>query len=135
SGDELYSFAGRRMSTVNQYKNVLGLYPRGWRMPFVFKKEDGKRVEKLVRLMGVQRQEIPDDKNPMPTPGPAPRPGPRPAPGKPSPAAKFFEAKAGFANHYFNKQEKERLWKAFTKHGDFSTFKGKWEIKALGEVD
>ena len=133
--DELVSFAGRGLSTVNQYKNVLGLYPRGWRLPLVYRRNSAKH-ETLVRLMGVQRQELPDDKNPMPpAPGPMPPPGPMPVPGKPSPAAKFFEAKAGFANHYFNKQEKERLFKAFQKHGDFTTMKGEWQIKALGEAD
>jgi S1-C subfamily serine protease len=135
-GDELASFAGRQINTVNQYKNVLGLYPRGWRLPLVWRHE-GKRKEELVRLMGVQREEIKNDKDPMTPPGPGPRPGPRPGPvpTKPSPAAKYFEAKAGFANHYFNKVERERLWKEFQKQGDFSKFKGEWQIQALGEVD
>src|SRR5262249_47044257 len=35
-GDQLFSFAGRQMTTVNQYKNVLGLFPKGWRMPLVY---------------------------------------------------------------------------------------------------
>jgi hypothetical protein len=69
--------------------------------------------------------------NPMPPP----RPGPRPVPGKPSPAAKFFEAKAGFANHYFNKVERERLWKEYQKQGDFTKFKGEWQVRALGDVN
>src|SRR5262249_3366108 len=33
--DEMVSFAGRPLSSVNQFKNVLGLYPRGWRVPMV----------------------------------------------------------------------------------------------------
>jgi S1-C subfamily serine protease len=133
--DELVSFAGRRVGSVNQYKNVLGLYPRGWRMPFVYRRNDVKH-DALVRLMGVQRQEIPEDKNnPMPAPAPGPGPRPAPVPTKPSPVAKFFEAKPGFANHYFNKLEKERLWKAFQKNGDFTGMKGEWVVKALGEAD
>jgi S1-C subfamily serine protease len=133
--DELYSFAGRSISSVNQYKNVLGLYPRGWRMPLIFSRND-KRTEVLVRLMGAIRQELPDDKdkNPMP-PAPAPGPRPAPVPTKPSPVAKYFEAKPGFANYYFNKKEKERLWKAFQKNGDFTGLKGEWVVKALGQAD
>src|SRR5262249_54855424 len=125
-GDELVSFSGRRMSTVNQFKNALGLYPRGWGLPRSYRRNDAKS-ETLVRLMGVQRMDITDDKNPMPVPQPAPRPmpGPRPTPGpaKPSPVAKFFEAKPGFANYYFNKQMTDRLWKGFQKHGDFNAKK------------
>ena len=37
---------------------------------------------------------------------------------------KYFEAKDGFANYYFNKKEKDRLWGAFQKHGDFTGLKG-----------
>lgn len=138
SGDELFSFAGRRMSTVNQYKNVLGIYPRGWRVPMIYRRNDAKK-EILVRLMGVQKQELPDEKqppNPAPPP-PPPQPGPRPVvPAKPSPAAKFYEAKPGFANNYFNKQERKRLLESFAKqYGDFTAAKGEWEINAAGDVD
>src|SRR5262249_22848600 len=29
-GDQLVTFVGRPMTSVNQYKNVLGLFPKGW---------------------------------------------------------------------------------------------------------
>ena len=32
-GDELVAFAGRPMTSVNQFKNVLGIFPKGWRVP------------------------------------------------------------------------------------------------------
>src|SRR5207248_1842489 len=131
---ELVSFAGRPMTSVNQFKNVMGLFPRGWRVPLVYRSKDEKK-EILVRLMGVQRQEIEDpDKKPPTPPAPAPRPAPVPA--KPSPASKFFEAKAGFANHYFNKLERQKLWDDFVKQqGDFSALKGEWTVTAKGEAD
>ncbi len=105
--DELVSFAGRSMGSVNQYKNALGLYPRGWRVPIIFRHSNEKQ-EVLVRLMGVQRQEIEDDDK-KPTPPPTP-------PVQPLPAQK-------------------RLLAAFAKHGDFSGLKGEWTIKASGEAD
>src|SRR5262249_39948636 len=46
-GDELLSFAGRPMTSVNQFKNVVGLYPKGWRMPLVFRRNN-ERQEILV---------------------------------------------------------------------------------------
>lgn len=140
-GDQLVSFAGRPMSNVNQFKNALGLYPKGWRVPLVYRRENEKlteRREMLVRLMGVQRQELPgadgQPPQPQPQPGPQPRPQPRPA-GPPSPALKLYEAKAGYANYYFNKMERDRLLNAYRKEaGDFTKLQGDWTIKATGTI-
>lgn len=138
-GDQLVSFAGRPMSNVNQFKNVLGLFPKGWRVPLVFRRENEKISEKreiLVRLMGVQRQELPNADGQQPQPGPQPPRPPRPRPaGKPSPALKFYEAKTGYANYYFNRQARERLLEAFKKQaGDFSKVRGDWSLKATGSI-
>jgi S1-C subfamily serine protease len=137
-GDQLVSFAGRPMSNVNQFKNVLGLFPKGWRVPLVYRRETEKATEKreiLVRLMGVQRQELPGQEGqPGPPPGPPRRPQPRPT-GKPSPALKFYEARPGYANYFFNKQERDRLLGAFkTQAGDFTPLGGDWSVKATGLV-
>lgn len=121
--DELVAFAGRSMGSVNQYKNVLGLYPRGWRVPLEFRR-DQQRKEVLVRLMGVQRREIGGgDPNDQPK-----KPGIIKAPPKPSPADKYFEEKSGYANFYFNKQETKRVSAAFKKHGDFGKLTGAWKL-------
>ena len=45
-GDQLLSFAGRPVTTVNGFKNVLGTYPRGWRVPLTFRHE-GEARERL----------------------------------------------------------------------------------------
>src|SRR5437764_4085531 len=82
--DELVEFAGRPMASVNQYKNVLGIYPKGWRLPLIYRRENQKH-EILVRLMGVlpkggveDRPERPE----RPRPGRPGRPG---GPGDPEP--------------------------------------------------
>jgi hypothetical protein len=96
--------------------------------------------------MGVQRKVLDDPNQPFaPQPAPKPEnPQPKPAPGpRPKeqklnptapqgPAAKFYEPKPAFANFYFNRLERERLLAAFRKHGDFSGFKGDWNLE--GEV-
>lgn len=129
--DELLAFAGRPMVSVNQYKNVLGLYPRGWRMPLTYRHNNTERREILVRLMGAQRQEVPG-RNPDGQPQPSGQPKPPPLTG---PAAKFFEAKPGFANYYFNKLEREKLLKDIKDfQGDFSNLQGNWSIKLNGQV-
>jgi S1-C subfamily serine protease len=126
-GDQLISFAGRPMTTVNQFKNVLGLYPKGWRVPLVYRRE-GQKNEILVRLMGAQRQVIEE----RPGGGP-PRPIMRPPPAA-GPAAKFYKAKQGFTNYYFNEQARDRLLAAFKKHGDFSKNMGDWTFTFRGTL-
>lgn len=54
--DEIVSFGGRQIGTTNAFKNVLGIYPKGWRVPLVFRR-DGKEQEITVRLMGVHGDE------------------------------------------------------------------------------
>jgi S1-C subfamily serine protease len=147
--DEIVKLAGRDMPTVNAYKNALGLYPRGWRVPVTFRHENEKKeIEKkevLVRLMGVMPQELREgggqprpDTPPMPPkrpPGiPPGQPNQPPKDDKPSPALKFFEERPGFANYYFNKLERTRLLDAFHKHGDFTSIGKNWTIEAEGEV-
>jgi len=52
-----------------------------------------------------------------------------------SPASKFYEAKPGFANYYFNKLERDRLVNNFKNFaGDFSTVQGSWTLKATNAV-
>jgi serine protease Do len=129
--DEVLGIDGRRVASANQVKNVLGLYPRGWRVPVEFRREaprvEGKediagRKEILVRLMGIQKKLIGGDQ-------PQPKVKVGPAPVGPSPAAKYFIAKAGFTNYYFNQQARDQLLEAFRKQGDFTSFTGNWTIK------
>ena len=140
SGDEILAFAGRPLQDggINGYKNVVGIFPRGWRVPVVYRRENDRK-ETLIRLMGVIRHEIEDPNKPTPPPPPPPKPGPGPKPVVPvtptNPAVlKMYEAKPGFANYYFNKLEMARLLKAFRAHGDFSANTGEWIIEADGEV-
>jgi S1-C subfamily serine protease len=108
--DEIVSFAGRPIRSVNQFKNVLGIFPKGWKLPLVYRREDRKQ-EIFVRLRGLHRQseltlnqkpsrpevpqppEKPRDKSPgqppekePDKPGDQPRGRPRRGPG-PQPAA------------------------------------------------
>src|SRR5262249_49016093 len=99
--------------------------------------KDGKREEfkrdTLARLMGHIRQEIrnpgaKEDDQPMPQPG-----APKSVPGS-GPAAKLYEERAGYANYYFNKLERDRLLAAYKKHADLTGTQREWVITAAGEV-
>jgi serine protease Do len=80
--DEIIAFGGRAIDTSNGFKNVLGIFPKGWRVPLVFR-HDGQERSAFVRLMGVHGDEElvqllsrrPRQEEP---PG-----GPRPRPGRP----------------------------------------------------
>ncbi len=133
--DEIVTFDGRRVTSANQLQNVVGLFPRGWRLPMEYRREaprEGKedqgrgRKEILVRLMGAVRKLIGGAEAP-------PRPKIMPLqPGVklgPSPAEKYYEAKAGFTNYYFNRLERDRLLEGFRKHGDFSAVGGTWTLQ------
>jgi serine protease Do len=54
--DEIVSFAGRPISTANGFKNVLGVLPKGWRVPLSYRR-DGKRYDILVRLPGLHHED------------------------------------------------------------------------------
>jgi len=109
-GDELISFAGRTTATVNAFKNVLGIYPKGWRVPMVFRRS-GEVFDVLVRLRGVHGEaelaelvqsgpKIEPDKAPEPKPGDPPkdapkkRPQPRQAHAKPEPMPEIVKLKS-----------------------------------------
>jgi serine protease Do len=126
-GDELVNFAGRPLRSVNQFKNVLGIYPKGWRLPLEYV-HGGEKRKVLVRLQGVQRQEIGNAaEQPQPAPG-----GAKPAPT--GPAAKLYKEQDGFANFYFNEQERNRLLGQFkTLAGDYSKVQGDWTIRGISE--
>jgi serine protease Do len=151
--DVIESLAGRRVGTVNAVKNVLGSHPKGWRVPIVFRRE-GQRFETNVRLSGVHRdaellamvqaataeaqppkqpegEEKPGEKKPQekkPTPFPAPS-GKKPA--MPDEVQRRYEARSGFANYYFNKLERDRVWKAVASKGAFDRTASKWRIKGV----
>jgi serine protease Do len=166
--DEIVSFAGRPIDTPNGFKNVLGIFPKGWRVPLVFRR-DKQEHSIVVRLTGVHAEEEliqllqrrqqpegeprPDGKRPKQRPGQPKRPGEEPKPDegrrpdgqdpKPMPqrpgdphaepvvppeVQKLIQPRTGFANYYFNELNRDRVWSAFAKSGDFSPVAGTWKL-------
>ena len=130
-GDQLLSFAGRPVTSTNQYKNILGIYPKDWRVPVTVRRNNERR-EVLVRLMGNQATE--KETQPQPGAPPAPRPDPKtpvPAPkggGSPE-TAKMYVARKGYSNWYFNELERDKVVAGFKKHGDFAATPGNWLVE------
>jgi S1-C subfamily serine protease len=62
-GDEVVAFGGRPIASANAFKNVLGIFPKGWRVPLTYRRGTEKNPERaaatneiLVRLAGVHRE-------------------------------------------------------------------------------
>ncbi|MSR56139.1 MAG: PDZ domain-containing protein [Planctomycetaceae bacterium] len=150
--DEIVSFAGRPIRSVNQFKNVLGIYPKGWKLPLVYRR-DGRKQEVFVRLRGLHRQseltldkskkapEVPQPRNrprrnppggkPEGQPGQPPGPNKPQRPAAPKPpehVAKLFAERPGFANYFFNEIERDRVLKGLAALGDYSKETGVWKI-------
>jgi S1-C subfamily serine protease len=133
-GDQVLEFAGRAMTSANQYKNVLGIFPKEWRVPMTIRRKN-ERLELLVRLMGHQPVVIKPATGPMPPMPPMPGPVPKlPVAKPPAETADKYEAKKGYSNWYFNVQERDKLLDAAKKHGDFSGVPGKWVIDGKFEM-
>lgn len=143
-GDQLLSFGGRNISTVNGFKNVLGIYPRGWRVPISFLHE-GDRFDTFVRLTGVHSPEEllarvqpnrqqPEGK-PMPEGQPAPPAPKEPALQLPDVVKPFFTARRGFANYHFNKLNQDRIWDTYVNQTKPESIKGDWTLRGqLGNL-
>lgn len=147
--DEIVRFGNREIHTVNAFKNVLGIYPRDWRVPLTYRR-DGQTYDTLVRLAGVhheseleaavQGKQAPE----LPKPGDKPEgdkseedgqpklPEGHPLLKKAAPmpkiAADQFEKRRGYANYYFNRQNQARVWNAFVARGDFSGVEKDWTM-------
>ncbi len=151
--DEIVSFAGRPVRSVNQFKNILGIYPKGWKLPLVYRYK-GEAREVVVRLRALHRKSElttrrrrrparPDKKKPDRKKSDEKKPdGQQPDDGKPSPRPSLpalrsnptvpekykhmYVAKQGYANFYFNTLQQQRTLKGLEGLGDFSDRTGTW---------
>lgn len=161
-GDELVEFGGRPIQTVNGFKNILGTFPKGWRVPLTYRRR-GDRREVLVRLAGVHgSQELIDKVTGKPRielPGPKPKPEPKPSeqpkdkPGQPLPLPRMpsledhkkevpevvkqhRDDRRGYANYYYNRANRDRVWQTLNGRGDFTGLTGEWLLRGrLLETD
>ncbi len=156
--DEVINVNGRPISTANGFQNAMGIYPKGWRIRLSFRREAERfdvkvrlrgvhgRDELLRKTAG--RPRTPPRPAP-PKPGDQPkegepkdgdstpkRPKIKPSAQPPRPAAaplpeivkKHFEAKTGYANYYFNKLHRDRVFQAWSARSDLSGYQGIWTI-------
>ncbi len=131
--DELLRFAGQAIDTANAFKNRIGIFPKGWRLPITVRGQDGQRYEMLVRLGGLHSEveliEMTEKMlEPPISPPTEPKDNAEPSDSKDSISAAerkstlseatrpFYEQQRGYANFYFNRVEQDRVlkkWRAW----------------------
>jgi S1-C subfamily serine protease len=120
--DEILSFAGRDIHSVNELKNALGVYPSRYRIPIRFI-HDGKIIDTWIRLDALHTDEelvaIVEGEQAAEKP-PSP---PKPLEGKDDeeqkkvaeadasahPTYQRYSERPGFSNYYFNTSELDRI--------------------------
>ncbi|MDA7949908.1 MAG: trypsin-like peptidase domain-containing protein [Pirellulaceae bacterium] len=128
-GDEIVFFADRPIHHANDFKNVLGIYPKGWRVPLTFRRE-GVLNTIQVRLAGVHRPA--ELLNAVEKGAPAQRPpGQKKLPKNHKVVSnpKEYEQKKGYANYYFNELHRKRVWDRFVKVTDWKKTEANWQLK------
>ena len=131
--DRVKQFAGRSIGTVNQFKNVLGIFPKGYRVPISFERE-GVAIEAMVRLTGVHSAE----KLTEMIEGPVSETEKPETPEKPETEAEvnqyasWYEERRGFTNYHFNKLNRKRVWdQSVESQGDFSSSSMRWRLSGV----
>ena len=123
--DEIVSFGGRTIDTVNEFKNVLGIYPKGWRVPLEYRR-DGALFQTVVRLQGLHSEDELIDL--MQKKRRSPEQGPEIPRSVPSEVADLVEERVGFANYYFNRMARDQIWNEFQTAGDTRSLPERWKV-------
>lgn len=129
-GDELVAFAGRSMRTSNLFKNVLGIFPSGWRVELVYRR-DGQNHEIRPRLLGVHRpgalKLTPIESSPTRPPNQEPATGFD----LPPSLSNHYEAKDGYANFAYARRERDKLLERLDSRSGFVDRRGVWRISLV----
>ncbi|MCL2005581.1 MAG: trypsin-like peptidase domain-containing protein [Planctomycetaceae bacterium] len=118
--DQIIRFAGRMVDSANTLKNLVGIFPKDWRLPVTVRGRDGTRHEMLIRLGGLHGEnELIEITEKMIAPPIAPERRiedgqPVIAVGQkehyiPEAVRPFYEERRGYANFYFNRLELARV--------------------------
>ena len=145
--DELVVFAGQRIESVNEFKNLLGTFPKGWRTDLTFRR-DGVETKIVTRLAGVHaadelldQLDSTEPEQLLPKPGELPEQDRQKPPienavevtESPEAIAAWYESRRGFANYFFNRAEQQRIWSRFRNHSKFDSLGSKWTVTGTAE--
>jgi serine protease Do len=160
-GDAIVRFAGREIGTANALKNVLGVYPRGWRVPLEYRRE-GQTFKTDVRLPGLHDEaelielvqsehadpsepgtpDKPEGEGKTPPSGGEPEMDPlgpmadllKAKPKLPELVAKRYVMRRGYANYWYNEQAQKRLWNRYLESSDVEGIGYRWRLRGTVET-
>lgn len=145
-GDEIVRLAGREVTTVNQLKNILGIFPSHSRLQLHYRR-DGELFDTWVRVTPLhtidELEEIaggemmgkpPTDEEPEKSKKESDA-----MPEDKDPFEGLLEKRRGFANYFFNRSEIDRIQSLATKHSKPDvepkiSFDWRWKGKFAGET-
>ena len=140
-GAEVLSFAGRLLTSANDFQNVLGIFPEGTRLPLTWRDSDGLH-EGTIRLRPLhafqKAPELPEERRQRPPLDPEKPDDEEIKPDGtvdevPESLKSLFVARDGYCNYHFNEIQRLRLLTALKErvasNGDS---KSAWVIGFIG---
>ncbi len=133
---KIVSFAGRLVSSANDFQNVLGIYPEGTRLPLTWRDKEGvhSATIRLRPLHDFQKApELPEERKPKDEKHPE-------APGDekqkleapeelPKELTRLFVERDGFCNYHFNEVQQSKLLDPLrARMGTKGDLKNVWQI-------
>ena len=139
--DEILALGGKSIDSANALKNVLGTYPKGWRIPVTYRR-DGVDTTTLVRLAGVHpgetlyqlvskktAQAAPHGKKPLDKPDESESPeAPHTDDEVPEVVSQHLEQRWGYANYYYNRLHLDRLLEATRANAGEAASSKSWTV-------
>ena len=116
-GAQVLSFAGRLLTSANDFQNVMGIFPEGTRLPLTWRDRDGQH-EATIRLRPLhafqKAPELPEERQQRPPQDPDQEDGENIKSDEttddvPETLKVLFVARDGFCNYYFNEIQRLRL--------------------------
>jgi hypothetical protein len=140
-GTEVLSFAGRLLTSANDFQNVLGIFPEGTRLPMTWRDSNGLH-ESTIRLRPLhafqKAPELPEERRQLPPQDPEHQDSEEIRPDGtveeiPESLQRLFVARDGYCNYHFNEIQQLRLLNALKErvasNGDL---KNTWVIGFVG---
>ncbi len=108
-GDEILRLDSRDITTVNQLKNILGIFPTHSRLRLRYRQEQ-QTIDTWIRVSPLHSaEELEEIANGKPVESPKQEEVVPPEKVIDDPLSDRFEKRAGFANYYFNRTELNRV--------------------------
>jgi S1-C subfamily serine protease len=114
---QILSFAGRLLTSANEFQNVVGIFPEGTRLPLTWRDKEGVH-EATIRLRPLhafqKAPELPAERRRKPAEDPENPKGDQPAlhsapDAFPEGLQKLFIEREGFCNYHFNQVRQKQL--------------------------